>query len=377
VLGCKQDTSGSVGVVNTWNNDSPANVIDPSQDGLCPHSATYTDGKFSCLLSRYHGIINEGYDFDLNNSFHLLMGCGLKKTPLNQHLAKHDYKPEVTNIKINPYNSSYNGSIPHSMSTFERTLLKTHGILMVIAYPLLLVTGVFFAAWFKPALPKGWFIIHIILNCSSLAIALLSFILVFVANKDNNPIPGIINLHDCGTKTMHFVFGILIILLHIINPIIAIFRCKPHAKNRWIFNLAHGTGIGYAIEVLALINICFGAAIFQSNCSTPTSENIMLWLFFIWIMFFIALQLFLYVYFTAAYLQGDTDAAPSLIKTVFKIKNLSSGYSQINTGDDDDSNKTTNLKDKIVRNGAFAVYMLSLLIVVFVLIIEIAVDDWK
>lgn len=67
---------------------------------------------------------------------------------------------------------------------------------MVIAYPILLVTGIFFAAWMKPAIPKLWFQIHRALMLTSLGIAIVSFMLIFVANKDN-PTPGIINLKDC------------------------------------------------------------------------------------------------------------------------------------------------------------------------------------
>ena len=39
-----------------------------------------------------------------------------------------------------------------------RALLRAHGIIMLIAWPLLAVSGIFFAAWMRPALPNGeWF----------------------------------------------------------------------------------------------------------------------------------------------------------------------------------------------------------------------------
>ena len=58
------------------------------------------------------------------------------------------------------------------------------------------MTAVFFAAWMKPALPKAWFYIHLVLMSTSLIIALIAFMLIFIANKDN-PTPGLINLHGC------------------------------------------------------------------------------------------------------------------------------------------------------------------------------------
>ena len=37
-------------------------------------------------------------------------------------------------------------------------LVRAHGALMLIAWPLFGVTGIFFASWMRPALPKGqWF----------------------------------------------------------------------------------------------------------------------------------------------------------------------------------------------------------------------------
>ena len=37
-------------------------------------------------------------------------------------------------------------------------LIRTHGILMIIAWPLLAVTAIFFALFMRPALPNGeWF----------------------------------------------------------------------------------------------------------------------------------------------------------------------------------------------------------------------------
>ena len=40
-------------------------------------------------------------------------------------------------------------------------LLRAHGILMLITWPLLAVSGIFFAAWMRPALPNGeWFKVH-------------------------------------------------------------------------------------------------------------------------------------------------------------------------------------------------------------------------
>ncbi len=63
---------------------------------------------------------------------------------------------------------------------------------MTVAWPFLAVIGIFFSAWTKPAFPKGqWFQFHRALMIVSVVIALIGFILIFVANKDNS-VPGLI-----------------------------------------------------------------------------------------------------------------------------------------------------------------------------------------
>ena len=87
---------------------------------------------------------------------------------------------------------------------------------------------------------------------TSLVLASISFALIFVANKDSDT-PGIMN--DLSTANpipmSHFVIGVAVMLLHFVNPIIALFRCKPTDRFRLIFNIVHGKFIGYFALILA------------------------------------------------------------------------------------------------------------------------------
>lgn len=78
---------------------------------------------------------------------------------------------------------------------------------------------------------------------SSLALGLISFILIFIAHADR-VIPGLANLQDPLTLA-HFVLGIIVTALPIINAILSLIRCKPNEKYRWIYNIVHGKMIGY------------------------------------------------------------------------------------------------------------------------------------
>ena len=85
----------------------------------------------------------------------------------------HDFDPlpEVTASKVNVVNSnsSFNGG---SFEEVRRKLTKTHGVLMLIAWPLLAVTAIFFPVFMKPVLPGGeWFQVrghaHLVQPCYS------------------------------------------------------------------------------------------------------------------------------------------------------------------------------------------------------------------
>ena len=57
-------------------------------------------------------------------------------------------------IGFNPFSGE--GEI--GISRFRQQLLQAHGILMLVAWPVLAFTAIFFAAWMKQALPNGeWF----------------------------------------------------------------------------------------------------------------------------------------------------------------------------------------------------------------------------
>ena len=66
---------------------------------------------------------------------------------------------------------------------------------MIIAWPMLGFTSVFFAAWMRPALPNGqWFQVHRILMLGSLVIGIVGFFIIFVGERHRNP-PGLIPLN--------------------------------------------------------------------------------------------------------------------------------------------------------------------------------------
>ena len=73
---------------------------------------------------------------------------------LESHLTGAGNNPLLSPQRLNPTVDVANVGNDFPMVQ----LLRAHGILMLIAWPLLAVSGIFFAAWMRPALPNGeWF----------------------------------------------------------------------------------------------------------------------------------------------------------------------------------------------------------------------------
>lgn len=111
--------------------------------------------------------------------------------------------PMVTTSRVNPAFQHEDLNAEAYPIDSKRLLVLSHGILMLVAWPLVATVGIFFASWMKPALPKGaWFQVtgftrmYCVQCCSlpcwqvhrsfmtiSLVVAACAFILIFIANK--------------------------------------------------------------------------------------------------------------------------------------------------------------------------------------------------
>ena len=67
--------------------------------------------------------------------------------------------PTISSSRVNPM--TFVGEV--GADTVRDGLIRAHGILMIIAWPILAMTAIFFASWVKPALPNGeWFQVSVL-----------------------------------------------------------------------------------------------------------------------------------------------------------------------------------------------------------------------
>ncbi len=120
-------------------------------------------------------------DFDLTAPFYLLFGVGQDQAAhsLRQHSLHLLNIPQVSQKPVIP--ASDKGDFGAD-TIYPPALTRAHGILMWIAWPVLACTGIFFAMWMRPVLPGGaWFQIHRALMLTSLAVGLVGFACIFIA----------------------------------------------------------------------------------------------------------------------------------------------------------------------------------------------------
>ena len=92
----------------------------------------------------------------MSNDYYILYGRrrGLSIIDaLTQHELGPTNNPLISLMTVNPVTAG------GSVGVFPKLpVLRFHGILMIIAWPLLALYGIFFASWMRPVLPNGgWF----------------------------------------------------------------------------------------------------------------------------------------------------------------------------------------------------------------------------
>ncbi len=132
-------------------------------------------------------------DIDLNGEYYVLYGRSV--LPFAGELSTHtgNELPAVSANLVNVLTST-GVQAADSFQSVRNGLVRAHGILMLIAWPLLATTAIFFATNMRGALPKGeWFQVHRAFMIASLILTALGFVLIFISQA-RNPIPGLSEL---------------------------------------------------------------------------------------------------------------------------------------------------------------------------------------
>ncbi|CAD6195286.1 unnamed protein product [Caenorhabditis auriculariae] len=132
--------------------------------------------------------------------------------------------------------------------THTQKLLMAHGILMTFAFSVFMSTGILFARHFRhhwPSTPimgiKIWFHLHRTINLIGIAASICGFAIIFVVNDWQwvGPSPSRTSVENRRWGSVHSMLGLLACVVAWAQPIIAVFRCHPGDRTRFIFNWIH------------------------------------------------------------------------------------------------------------------------------------------
>ena len=175
------------------------------------------------------------------------------------------------------------------MNSDRTGLMKAHGIIMIFTWMLFVSTGVLFARYFKSSWPEQkvcgepiWFTFHRLLMTMVTLLTITAFILIFAYKE------GVWVSKDNKIEYVHSIIGIIVICFAIIQPLIAVFRCKPNGQYRFIFNYLHAT-IGLTSLILSVVVIFLAVFFSRFGFNVNKEWGILIgwtcWLFIIFVIF--------------------------------------------------------------------------------------------
>ncbi|XP_021366855.1 uncharacterized protein LOC110459088 [Mizuhopecten yessoensis] len=190
--------------------------------------------------------------FDLEDEWYLLFAHGLAPSGVPE---RHKDKPKISKSKVNFLKT---GDVGLGKQTSG--LVKLHGFLMIVAWIILSTSGMLIARYFKPIFHqkvKGkhlWFQFHRTCMCTVVVLTLTALIaiLVEVGGISKISVPD-----DIAYVKLHPLLGLIIVLLMLLNPAMAFFRCDHDSAHRPIFNWLHW-GVAFVVQFISGFNISFG-----------------------------------------------------------------------------------------------------------------------
>ena len=268
VVGCQKSDANTAHAKDTFN-PGYSNAHDNNNSAISNFTSSIDGEAFSCWFKRKYipPISSKGHTLNARD-YYVFTAIGVSGFYMSSSNAfnKHASTPCIAGPLdlLGP-------AIVISQGT-DYSLVRAHGMLMLLAWSVFISIGVFFASYSRFLFPNGeWFQAHRFLNASALLIALIGIILIFISVGGWKIQPG-------GVLWSHQIIGLLSVLIMAINIIVSAFRCRPEARFRWIYHLIHG-GFGFIAITLAAIAIILGLYLYYALIGKETGMAYGLWIY--------------------------------------------------------------------------------------------------
>lgn len=247
--------NGRIALHLSWTTPRPN--LGTTRDGVPQNiarliSSSYVNGTIYCKIERDPNSSMKGKNFDLiSNKYYLLLAAGgsLKERGVGYH-----------NLGRLQSGKALNLAVVESIAGASTLLLRLHGAFMIAAWIGTTSVGIILARYFKQTWVGNqlcgkdqWFAWHRICMVTTWSLTMAAFVIIFVEigtwSSERNP---------------HAILGVVTTVICFLQPIGALFRPAPNAKNRPIFNWVHWLG-GNLAHILAIVTIFFAVKLTKAE----------------------------------------------------------------------------------------------------------------
>ncbi|CAF0735095.1 unnamed protein product [Adineta steineri] len=315
VFMCKRYADDTI-VINRYVNPNKHEEPEPagSEDGgvLTPGKQEFNEGIVICrfslsnFTSQTSGQLQEVKPLSQSNKYYPIFAVGFLDEyhdPIRH--AKDSRTTQSGFVQLNEKETILY-KIPNV--AVDLTFARAHGIIMIFTWILIVSTGVLISRYFKNAWlhtlicgKAAWFAAHRFLMSIATILTVLGFLFIFVFRQ------GLWIDLGLTRAFAHSITGVIMIGLAFFQPFIALFRCEPDSRYRFIFNFIH-TFVGFSSLILSNATLFLATyfPIFKDN-----RGRIILIIWLGWIVFIFTIF--------------------QIIQSYYRKKNNESGYTNLNS----------------------------------------------
>jgi len=269
---CIVQENGNVDIATGYNYgksyNKPPTGVTRQEDGISERQRSgRKDGWIYCSWTRNISVVieNEIWDFE-SEKYHVMLALG---NAVNSQIQFHSSKV----VSGEPMGLGETGLIKAK----SRLYIILHGSFMIGAWIFAASLGIIFARYFNQTWTNSkvwgldqWFVWHRTMMFLVWALSIAGLVLIVFDVEGITPTI----MHN-----PHAIMGFVTVGLAFIQPFLALLRCSPTHRNRWIFNWAHWF-IGNAAQILGILCIFFATSLEKAQLPAETDFLVIGWVAF-------------------------------------------------------------------------------------------------
>jgi len=264
---CMLQENGNVDISTAYNHGKRGNKpakVSRREDGITERlKMGRKDGWIHCTWTRNRSLVLENEIWDLEkDKYFIMLAVG---EVYDNEVQMHDTKT----ISGEAMGLGQVGLIKAK----SRLYIILHGSFMIAAWICAASLGIMIARYYKQTWTSKklcgldqWFIWHRTLMLLVWALSIVGLVLIILDVEGITP---------TLTTNPHGIMGFVTVGLAFLQPFIALLRCNPMHRHRWIFNWVHWF-IGNAAQILGILCVFFAVDLEKAQLPRPETDYLLI-----------------------------------------------------------------------------------------------------